>query len=66
MLLNFADNEIVFTAEDSMEVVYLRHIFDNDVRIIKNVKKSRNGFHITDDVEITVTLKKEENLNETV
>lgn len=53
------DNEMIFTAEDSMETIYLRHIFRGKVKITENVKRSRNGFYITNEVEVSVTLKRE-------
>ena len=54
------DNAITLVAENSMDVAYLKHIFDEPVKLITDYESKYKGFNkkISQDISITIEKSK--------
>lgn len=60
MRIECCDCHLILIAEDSLDIAYLKHIFNDDVKIIRECNKTRLGFHVMEEEEMQITFQKVE------
>jgi len=59
MLCEFHQDKLVIVSEDVIDSKYLEDLFEDSVKVIRHSSPIRQGFHVTNERCVQITIKKE-------
>lgn len=61
MICEFHQDKLIIISEDVIDSKYLEALFEDSVRVTKETNAVHQGFHVTDEQSVRITIKKETN-----